>query len=125
MKPRQASSNATLLVSMMMNICLRLMERLANRRIGLAGLVSNDSGQIQHARVNCQLRSARRIHIDDKPDSVLLLVQTDDSAARFGKSIAFPHGEGVAARERLGDLRPAFLFGFSDKQNVAAGNFLE
>src|SRR5438132_3871462 len=79
-----ARSKATLLVSIMISVSLRLMEtsRKVRRRMLIPVAISDDCGQLEQLRTELQSRSLRDIHIDFKTYLVFFLLEMDNPPAR-------------------------------------------
>src|SRR5712692_9047003 len=95
MKAAQASSNATLLVTMMISMSLRRMER--SRKVHMSVLASKPIGddaprQGQQLGAELQPGARRRIRVDFKPHPVFIQYETN-CPARLRKPVRLADGE--------------------------------
>src|SRR5712692_3400438 len=103
MKAAQASSSATLLVSMMTSVNLRRMERSRKARTSVLPrplFVADDPRQNQQLRADLQPGARGRVQVDCKPHLVLREKEMDH-ATGLRKPTHIAHGEHSRAFDAL------------------------
>src|SRR5262245_43258998 len=121
----QASSRATLLVSMMMTISFRFRE--TSRRKGMLLLVGfaldlDHLRQAQQFRADLQAGLLGGVEVDLQLH-VVLAVHEGNDASLAGKGIGFAHGQNTRAPKGLEGLRQIILLRRRDEKNVTGLHF--